>query len=261
MGGLNLPHEYLPILSRALVAATIGIVLAAAATPVLLRIALRLKIVAPDERAAPLMGGWAIVTSILVTLVAVGHHPPLWMLLGICGLALTGQYDDWRALPPRRKLLLEIIVLLASVAVFPGPILSAARLPRVLLSGFFLLASINAYNLIDGLDGLAAGVGIASALGVSIIGVLSGNRDLAVAGFAVAGALGGFMLFNYPPARIFMGDCGALPLGFLLGALALDAGAQTPPAAIGAAVVILLMLAPLLDVATVSVGRFLRCSP
>ena len=207
------------------------------------------------------MGGWVIIGSIFATLVLVGDPPPLWMLIGAGGLILTGQYDDRRALPPRRKLLLEVIVLGVAVALLPGLVLSPARLPLALVSGFFLLASINAYNLIDGMDGLAAGVGIASALGVSIIGVLSGNRELGVAGLAVAGALAGFMLFNYPPASIFMGDCGALPLGFLLGALALNAGAQARSATIWAAVVIMLMLAPLLDVATVSIGRTLRGSP
>ena len=132
----------------------------------------------------------------------------------------------------------------------PWPLVNAG------LTGFFLLSTVNAFNLIDGLDGLAAGVGI-------IVGRGCG-RDLAAArrpvaacqALVVAGALAGFLIYNLHPASIFMGDSGALPLGLLLGTMALHAGNLAGNSRLPRYVVpILIMLVPLLDTAIVSVSR------
>ena len=87
-----------------------------------------------------------------------------------------------------------------------------------------MVAVINAFNLVDGLDGLAAGVGIAAMGAVGVVAWWSHDAALACAALAAGAALGGFLLFNFHPASIFMGDSGALPIGFLLGALALARG-------------------------------------
>ena len=88
-----------------------------------------------------------------------------------------------------------------------------------------MVAVINAFNLVDGLDGLAAGVGIAAMGAVGVVAWWSRDLALACAALAAGAALGGFLLYNFYPASIFMGDSGALPMGFLLGALALQGAA------------------------------------
>jgi UDP-GlcNAc:undecaprenyl-phosphate GlcNAc-1-phosphate transferase len=131
------------------------------------------------------------------------------------------------------------------------------------LAAFWLLSTVNAFNLIDGLDGLAAGVGIAAAAAITLIGVTHGDAAMTFQGLAIGGALAGFMLFNLHPASIFMGDCGALALGLLLGAIALRAGGlaalQSRPSRY--VVPILIMLVPLLDIAIVSVSRMATGAP
>ncbi len=85
---------------------------------------------------------------------------------------------------------------------------------------FIITGSSNAYNLTDGLDGLAAGCGISAFVACSVISLLSGDTDLAIISAAVAGALGAFLQYNKPKAQVFMGDTGSLAIGGLLGTLA-----------------------------------------
>lgn len=85
---------------------------------------------------------------------------------------------------------------------------------------FIITGASNAYNLTDGLDGLAAGCGISSFIACAIIALLSGDTDLAIISAAVAGALIGFLEYNKPKAQVFMGDTGSLAIGGLLGTLA-----------------------------------------
>ena len=88
------------------------------------------------------------------------------------------------------------------------------------LAVFIITGSSNAYNLTDGLDGLAAGCGIPSFLGCAAILFASGQNDLAIISAAVAGALVGFLKYNKPKAEVFMGDTGSLAIGGLLGTIA-----------------------------------------
>lgn len=88
------------------------------------------------------------------------------------------------------------------------------------LAVFVITGASNAYNLTDGLDGLAAGCGISSFVAASVIALLSGSVDLAIIAAAVAGALIGFLEYNKPKAQVFMGDTGSLAIGGLLGTLA-----------------------------------------
>jgi UDP-GlcNAc:undecaprenyl-phosphate/decaprenyl-phosphate GlcNAc-1-phosphate transferase len=145
-------------------------------------------------------------------------------------------------------------VALGPLGLAPWPLVSAG------LAAFFLLSTVNAFNLIDG---LAAGVGIIAATAISAIGWVRGDITLACYGAAIAGALGGFLLCNLHPATIFMGDCGALPLGLILGAVSLQAGglAATNSRLSRYVVPILIMMVPLLDTAIVSVSRMATGNP
>ena len=97
------------------------------------------------------------------------------------------------------------------------------------------VAVTNAFNLIDGLDGLAAGSALFSTMVVFVVALLSGSSLVALMTIALAGAILGFLRFNFNPATIFLGDCGSLFIGFMLSALALQ-GAQKAPTIIAVAI-------------------------
>ncbi|MBI3758642.1 MAG: hypothetical protein HY269_02675 [Deltaproteobacteria bacterium] len=245
----------------------IALVLVVAAMPLAKRLAIRYAIVAVPytesrhQRQKPLMGGAAIIGSILVAL-AFGHILPLWLFLGTAGLFVIGLVDDAIILPPLRKFLLQIAVVLIVLATGPSFRLAPWPLVSAALAGFFLVSTVNAFNLIDGLDGLAAGVGIIVSLGAATIFLLHGDRVSACQAFVIAATLAGFLVYNLHPASIFMGDSGALPLGLLLGMIALHAGDIAGNSRLPRYVVpVLIMLVPLLDTAIVSVSRMATGMP
>jgi UDP-GlcNAc:undecaprenyl-phosphate/decaprenyl-phosphate GlcNAc-1-phosphate transferase len=242
--------------------------LSALSLPIVIRLARRYKIVAKghadsDEgHPTPLLGGISIVTAILIAL-ASAKALPLWMLIGAVGLCAVGTLDDRRALEPRSKLLMQVMIVVLAVVTGPHFALAPWWFVGPVITAFFLLSTVNAFNLIDGLDGLAAGVGIAASLAITAIALMHDNMPLALQGLAMAGALVGFLVYNLHPASIFMGDCGALPMGFLLGAAALQAGHGTGVNSELARYVVpvLIMLVPLLDTAIVSVSRMATGRP
>ncbi|HVB79102.1 MAG TPA: hypothetical protein VNE82_04025 [Candidatus Binataceae bacterium] len=237
-------------------------------TPVAKALASRFNIVAsPCEESGhpeptPVLGGVAIVIAVVAALGLVGALPP-WMLAGMLALLAVGALDDAVVLKPSRKLLAQLAV----VAVFlwaapPPPEVTRWPLVNLGLAGLWMVAVINAFNLADGLDGLAAGVGIAAVGAVGVVAWWSHDAALACAALAAGGALAGFLLFNFYPASIFMGDSGALPMGFLLGALALQGAALQRNSHLSSAVFpLLVMLVPLLDTAIVTVSRLATGNP
>jgi UDP-GlcNAc:undecaprenyl-phosphate GlcNAc-1-phosphate transferase len=249
---------WLPLLAFALVA--LG-------TPLAKRIAARCAIVSVPytnshhQRQTPLLGGAAIIAAILITL-ALGRILPSWLLIGTAGLFVIGLVDDAIVLRPSRKFLLQLIAVTFVLASGPAFRLAPWTLINAALAGFFLLATVNAFNLIDGLDGLAAGVGIIVAVGAALICYLHGDVTGTVQALVIAGALAGFLIYNLHPASIFMGDSGALPIGLLLGAMALHAGDLAGNSRLPRYVVpILIMLVPLLDTGIVSVSRLATGTP
>ncbi|HKV54525.1 MAG TPA: hypothetical protein VJN94_07755 [Candidatus Binataceae bacterium] len=204
----------------------------------------------------PLLGGAAISGAILITVALFGDLDG-WLLIATAGLFGVGLIDDTVVLRPLTKFLMQMAVVLGAVALGP-PHLTLAPWPALseALAIFWMLTTINAFNLIDGLDGLAAGVGIMAAAAIGAVGLIHGDLWMAGWGLAIIGALGAFMLWNRHPASIFMGDCGALPLGMLLGVLSLHAGGLATASRVSHyAVPILIMLVPLLDTVIVSVSR------
>ncbi len=253
--------------ARTLGAALCGFSLTLFAIPLAKSAALHFGIVtAPDQESArksaiPLIGGVSIVSSALIS-AALFTKLPLWMLLGASGLTLVGLIDDAIALQPSSKLLFEALVIAVLMLFFPPLALAPWPLVSIAIVIFFFLSTVNAYNLIDGLDGLAAGIGICSALSIAAIGAGCGDLSLACQSLGIAGALTGFLLFNNYPATIFMGDCGALPLGFLLGAMALQASSDAVSSWLPLHTIpLLIMLVPLLDMTTVTLSRVSRDAP
>ena len=126
------------------------------------------------------------------------------------------------------------------------------------LTVLWVLWITNAFNLIDGLDGLAAGSALFSTLVTCVIAILFHNQGILFLTLALAGAIAGFLRYNFNPASIFLGDCGSLLIGFLLSAMAI-AGSQKSPTAVAVAIPIVSLGLPILDVAVAIIRRFLSC--
>jgi UDP-GlcNAc:undecaprenyl-phosphate/decaprenyl-phosphate GlcNAc-1-phosphate transferase len=169
----------------------------------------------------PSSGGLAIFSSCAAAywLVCPGRYPRI--ALAVAALWILGLLDDRLRLRPSLKLAVQVaaagFVVLGGV-VFP---VTPWYLPNLALNMFWIVMITNAFNLIDNMDGLCAGVVVIICLFRSGLLASEGYRTDADLWAILAAAFAGFLLFNYHPARIFMGDCGSLPAGFALGALTL----------------------------------------
>jgi len=219
----------------------------------------------------PRVGGIAIAVAYLVTLLSVpSSQEPFdahsaWKLIpGAAIVFLTGVIDDFFNLKPLVKL--GGLVTAASVVFWSGLHIgdvATHTLPIWLdypLTVFWLLLTSNALNLIDGLDGLCAGMGLVSTLALFIAAVLHHNVPLAFATFPLAGALLGFLCHNLNPATVFLGDSGALLVGFLLGCYGMI-WTQKTSTVLSMLVPLLALSIPLLDVSLSVLRRFLRKQP
>ncbi|NOY86906.1 MAG: undecaprenyl/decaprenyl-phosphate alpha-N-acetylglucosaminyl 1-phosphate transferase [Deltaproteobacteria bacterium] len=179
----------------------------------------RLKV---HEKPVAYMGGIAVFVSFLVGFSPFAHldRQSLALLLGGNLVVLLGFLDDMGDLPFRTKLLGQTLAVL--VVMKAGIAIKIAFLPPVVslpLSFLWLLGLTNAFNIIDIMDGLSAGVGAIAAFFLIILALAAGQKGLAFMAIALLGALLGFLMYNSHPARIFLGDAGSLFVGFMLGAL------------------------------------------
>ena len=180
-----------------------------------------------------------ILLYILRLLATSSLHPlPSWMpettfffagikqvsiLLGCASiLLLIGLIDDWRGLPPLTRFLIEIAT--AMILVFEAPEFRLAFLSdhasiAIPLTVFWIVAITNAFNFLDNMDGLTAGMAIIVQLLLALIALHGNHLPAAALSLILAGATAGFLLYNFPPASIFMGDAGGLFLGFITGSL------------------------------------------
>ncbi|HLW85810.1 MAG TPA: MraY family glycosyltransferase [Candidatus Sulfotelmatobacter sp.] len=174
---------------------------------------------------------------------------------------LLGVYDDVRGAGPYLKFGVQAVagtmLFLGGLRIVDIPVLFGSHplpwfvgLPVTIL---WVLAITNAFNLIDGLDGLAAGSALFSTLVAFVVSLLYGPSMVTLATIALAGAIVGFLRFNFNPATIFLGDSGSLFIGFLLSALAL-AGAQKAPTIVAVAIPVVSFGLPILET-SLSVAR------
>lgn len=225
------------------------------------------------HRATPVMGGVAFMTAVVtVVCLSFGLAAPwfagesvqhLALSLGISAIAFCGLgvIDDRWPLSPRVKLLGQIIASLPFVAL-SGAIERVGFLgwtiPLGPLGGAFtvlwLVACANVVNLIDGLDGLAGSIGVVAMTTIAGLFVLRGYPEEAILTTIVAGGLVGFLIHNWPPAKIFMGDAGSMTVGFLAGALSIQAASKTTTT-FTLAVPIVLMSVPIFDTAMAILRR------
>src|SRR5260370_1825151 len=116
----------------------------------------------------------------------------------------------------------------------------------------------NAFNLIDGRDGLAAGSALFSSLVTCVVAILFHGEGILFLTLAFAGAITGFLRYNFNPASIFLGDCGSLLIGFLMSGIAI-AGSQKAPTLVAVVIPVISLGLPILDVAVAVIRRFLSC--
>jgi UDP-GlcNAc:undecaprenyl-phosphate/decaprenyl-phosphate GlcNAc-1-phosphate transferase len=174
----------------------------------------------------------------------------------------TGLLDDLADLKPWMKLsgqvLAALLVCVAGVQIRGlGGYSILGQCWQIPLTVFWLVGCANAFNLIDGLDGLAAGVGLFATATAFLSALLSGNYALTLVTAPLLGALLGFLPFNFNPASIFMGDCGSNTVGFLLGCFAII-WSQKSATLLGMTAPLIALAIPLLDTALAIARRFLR---
>jgi UDP-N-acetylmuramyl pentapeptide phosphotransferase/UDP-N-acetylglucosamine-1-phosphate transferase len=185
----------------------------------------------------PRGGGIAVVAAILaawLTLLAQGLVPPPLLLVTAAAalLAAVSWRDDVGGLSPTLRLLAQFLaVAIGMTAVAPAGPVFQGRLPPALDSAaaaLFWVWFVNLFNFMDGIDGLAGSEAAAIGGGLVLVAALGAGRDppLALLAAAPAAAALGFLVWNWAPARIFLGDVGSVPLGYLLGFLLLDAAAR-----------------------------------
>ena len=146
------------------------------------------------------------------------------MLLGCASiLFLIGLIDDWKGLTLLPRFLIEIATAVILVLECPEFRFAGDAMPLLggALSVIWIVAITNAFNFLDNMDGLTAGMAIISTFALSALALLIGHLPAAVLGFVLVGALVGFLCYNFPPASVFMGDAGGLFLGFVAGGLSL----------------------------------------
>lgn len=239
-------------------------------TPMIRRAAIHYHVVDnPDKNLkthrepTPYLGGVAIFLSFLFALAFTYDftHEVLGILLAASIIVTLGLFDDLKVLTPSVKLAGQIVA--AIVAVKAGIMIRLTILPdwgAVLLTIVWLVGMTNALNLIDVSDGLAAGVASIGGMFLYIIALQSGAETIAMLVVPLVGSTLGFLAYNRPPARIFMGDTGSMLLGFMLGALAMI-GHYTFRHTLAAFAPLVILGVPLFDTAFVMGARAIRGIP
>ncbi len=260
--------EWLPICGLAF---GLALVISLYTTPLMRAAALRFGIVdRPDgrlkkqARPVPYLGGLAIYLSFLLALTVTLRFDStevLGMLLAGAIVLILGLVDDLGVLTPGIKLAGQVIAVLtlmnSSVFIklgFLWPPLAIA------LSFLWLLGIINAFNLIDIMDGLAAGVAAAASFVLFLIAAVNGRQTYAVLLAALCGALCGFLRYNFEPARIYMGDTGSMFIGLMLGALSMN-NSYTRRNLVASIAPVIILGVPIFDMLFVMYVRFRRGLP
>jgi UDP-GlcNAc:undecaprenyl-phosphate GlcNAc-1-phosphate transferase len=247
----------------ALIGFALGLVLTLACERVAPRVGLVARPTADrwHRTVIPMMGGVAIVLgTVLPTLVAASSNRNLVVLtVTALAMAVVGFVDDVRRLNAQAKLLAQI-VLSAVLLLFGLELqLTGLRLVDVFITLFWLVGITNAFNLLDNMDGLAATIAIV----VASFRLLFAYSDGDTAGMQITaafiGAVAAFLVRNFPPAKIFMGDAGSLFVGFFLAGLSLVSSDRAYSRGVAAVLVIpvLLLLIPIFDTAFVTLTRLL----
>jgi len=250
----------------------LALLLALYAVPLARRAALQFNIVdRPDGRLklqaepVPYFGGLAVYLAFLISLALTFEfrQDALGIVLGGTLMVMVGLIDDFGVLKPWPKLIGQLIAVF--VLIRSGIRIEIAALPDwldLLLTVFWMVGIINAFNIIDVMDGLAGGVGLIACGWLFVVAVVNHDALVMVMASALAGSLLGFLRYNFYPAKIYLGDAGSLFLGLMLGAMAMigkySATAVHPVAVLAP---VLILGVPVFDTLFVMYIRWLRGIP
>lgn len=247
-----------------------------AVTPLVIKLAVRIGAVdRPNDRKVhdkvmPRLGGLAIYAAFLTGFILfLPETKEAWPIFaGASIIILTGILDDLKELSAKAKLSGQAAAAIVTVA--GGVQIEFITLPNETMIEFgylaipitiiWILAITNAVNLIDGLDGLAAGVSSIALLTISGLAISMGNPLMALMGLIMLGSTLGFLVFNFHPAKIFMGDTGSLFLGYMISALAVM-GLFKNVAVFSLIVPIIILGVPILDTSFAIVRRIVHNKP
>jgi UDP-GlcNAc:undecaprenyl-phosphate GlcNAc-1-phosphate transferase len=225
-------------------------------------------------RVVPLVGGIAVFASTVLILAVSATIPGpvaaavqaqarelLGLLLGSAVICAVGVLDDYRLLRGRHKLFGQVVAV-GLVLSAGGPIEAVTLFGwdvslgwlSVPFTVFWLLGAINSLNLLDGMDGLLGTVGTILCLAFAVMAALYGHFVYACVAVALAGSLVGFLRYNYPPARVFLGDAGSMLVGLVVGVLGIRCCLKGPATVALAAPAALLVL-PIFDTAAAVIRR------
>jgi UDP-GlcNAc:undecaprenyl-phosphate/decaprenyl-phosphate GlcNAc-1-phosphate transferase len=268
-------------MTSAIFMAIVAVILCIVVTPFVRHLSAKLGVVdTPDggrkvhHASVPRTGGVAIAFSYLLSLgapFAAGWVDPsidreliARNLIPASVIFFVGLIDDVRSLRSYQKLAGQVAAAILAyglglkitgvAGVVFDPVLS------FFLTIFWLVGCANAFNLIDGVDGLAAGVGVVATSTMFVAAILQNNPSLAIATLPLAGALIGFLRYNFNPASIFLGDSGSLLIGFLLGSCGI-VWSQKSATLLGLTAPCMALALPLFDVGLSVTRRFLRRQP
>ncbi|HEK21154.1 MULTISPECIES: MraY family glycosyltransferase [unclassified Mucilaginibacter] len=230
------------------------------------------------DHGIPRLGGVAIFVGFTITLLLFSiidkTIPVSYLLAGSLVLFIMGIKDDLSGVNPSTKLLIQIAV--ATLLVIVGDIRFTSMYGilgyhdisytvSVILSILFIILIVNAFNLIDGIDGLAATTCIVANGAFAVIFICINHYELAVVSLAIVGALFGFLRFNITPAKIFMGDAGSLLIGLITALMAVKlieinkvTASNTPEIISAPAVTFAILIGPIFDTLRVFTMRILN---
>ncbi|AND83413.1 undecaprenyl/decaprenyl-phosphate alpha-N-acetylglucosaminyl 1-phosphate transferase [Clostridium tyrobutyricum] len=261
--------------------AVISILISAVLTPFVKKIAVKLDVIdiPKDSRRVhnkpiPLLGGLAIYFSFIITLILNRGElssPEKGMIFGATVIVIGGFIDDKYDIKPWCKLLFQILAALIliyfgiRITIITNPVSNIYQyihigMFSIPLTIIWVVGITNAMNLIDGLDGLAAGIALIASVTLSIIAILNGRNEAAIVTIIFAGSILGFLPYNFNPASIFMGDTGAQLLGFMLAAISIE-GAIKSAAVFPIAVPILAFGIPIYDTLFAVIRRKINGKP
>ncbi len=191
----------------------------------------------PNERSlhhapTPRTGGIAIFAAVLTAwllLIVFRRNPLPWLSLSVLMLVVLGVIDDRKNLRARTRFIFHLVAALMVVYFglglnkidFGGIVVTPPGWVMLLLSLVFIIWMLNLYNFMDGMDGFAGGMTFFGFLTFAVLGWMKGAESFAMMSLVVSVAAAGFLWFNFPPARLFMGDSGSVPLGYIMAVFAL----------------------------------------
>ncbi|MTI46873.1 glycosyltransferase family 4 protein [Sporosalibacterium faouarense] len=222
----------------------------------------------------PRLGGLAIYISTIVSILLFVKYIDrsiIGIIIGATIIVITGIIDDIKPLSAKTKFLAQILAACVLIVVdvkidfISNPFdkvdgLTHLGMWSIPVTLFWVIGITNTLNFIDGLDGLAAGVGSISAMSLLFVASVNGYFSIAIIAAILAGSAFGFLPHNFNPAKIFMGDTGALFLGYMLSVLAIK-GVMKSVAAIGIAVPILVLGIPIFDTTFAICRRLINKTP